>query len=66
MSKYSLAVMERVRYSLGLEEDDESRDAEIEAMSSEELFVRCLEWEGIIGYSETIKSMIRDIYKVKL
>ena len=66
MPKYSPEVMGRVRQVLGLEEDDESRDAEIEAMSPNEVFRRCLEWEGLIGWTEDICGMVEDIYKVKL
>jgi len=59
-------IMEKVRQHLDLEPYDTSRDSEINDMSRNEIFRRCLEWEGIIGYDSTIKYWIKDIYGVTL
>jgi len=66
MSKYSPDVMESVRQRLGLDEDDESRDKDIEAMTCLQLLDHCLCWEGIIGYTSLISGLVEDIYGVKL
>lgn len=63
---YPEYIMKLVRQKMGLEEWDDSRDDEIANMSHGEVFQRCLEWEGIIGYYYTIKSWIENIYGVKL
>jgi len=66
IQRYSPAIMERVRQNLGLKAEDESRDTEIIEMSPGELFNHCLIWEGIIGYTYTIRSMVEEIYRIKL
>lgn len=66
MNKYSEWIMEDVRQNLGLEADDVSRDNDINEMSKDEIFERILEWDGLIGYLETIKGWITEIYNVKL
>ena len=58
--------MKNVRQNLDLDEDDTSRDEEIMEMPKEEILERCLEWEGICGYSEMIKGFIVEIYNVFL
>lgn len=65
-SKYPNYIMKKVRQQLGLEEDDTSRDAEINSMSHNVVFAHCLIDEGIIGYEYMISSMIHDIYGVTL
>ena len=64
--KYPDYIMAKVRQHLGLEEDDTSRDAEINRMSPNSLFDHCLEWEGIIGYGGSLRQWINDIYGVSL
>lgn len=64
--KYPDHIMEKVRQRLGLEPHDTSRDADINNMSQDEVFQHCLYWEGIIGYENTIKGWIKDIYGVEL
>lgn len=63
---YPNYIMEKVRQHLGLEAYDTSRDADINNMSHDEVFQHCLYWEGIIGYENTIKGWIKDIYGVEL
>ncbi len=62
--RYSNFIMERVRQRLGLEPGDTSRDADINNMTRDSVFVHVLEWEGIIGYAGTIRGWIKDIYGV--
>lgn len=66
MAEYSENVMQRIRQSLGCTIDDTSRDEEIKSMSRDELFDKCMQWEGIIGYNYLIKLFVEDIYKVRL
>ena len=63
---YPEYIMRKLRQRLGLEEDDTSRDTEINMYSPNEAFEEILIWEGFIGWSEIIKSWIEDIYKVDL
>lgn len=59
-------IMNKVRQSLGLEPGDMTRDGEINNMSHHEVFKRCLEWEGIIGYDYTLRGWVNDIYGIML
>lgn len=58
--------MECVRQRWGLERFDDSRDEEINLLSSDEVFDHVCNWNGLLGYATTIKSWIEDIYKVNL
>lgn len=66
MNIYPEYVMKNVRQNLGLEPDDTSMDSEINDMSKREVFARCLEWEGIIGYEYKILSLVSEIFGVDL
>jgi hypothetical protein len=67
MENYSHSVMSRVRQQIGLEdEDDTSRDGEIQQMSKSEVFEKCLLWEGILGYDSLILNWVKDIWGVEL
>lgn len=63
---YSDDIMQLVRQQIGLESYDTSRDREINDMSRDTVFEKCLVWEGIIGYEHKIKRWISDIYDVNL
>lgn len=64
--KYSEEIMRKVRYNLGLEDDeDTSKDTTIEEMSGEEVFDRVLKYEGIIGYSNKILDWVQEIFGVE-
>lgn len=63
---YAEWIYKAVRQNLGLELDDTSQDDEINAMSKQEIFERYLTWQGIIGYSNRIISLIETIYNVEL
>lgn len=64
--RYPENIMKRCRQRLGLDEDDTSRDDEINLLSPKEAFEECLIWEGIIGYGDTILGWVEDIFEVKL
>lgn len=64
--KYPENIMRMVRGNHDLELDDTSRDGEIEVMSKQEVFDRVCNWDGLIGYSTTIKSWINQIYGINL
>lgn len=59
-------IMATIRQYLGLDRLDRSKDEEINAYTPEEAFDIVVNYEGFIGYTETIKGWIRDIYKVEL
>ena len=63
---YPEYVMKNIRQNLGLEPNDTSMDSEINNMSKREVFSRCLEWEGIIGYEYKILSLVSEIFGVDL
>lgn len=60
--QYSNYLMRSVRQSMGLDEDDTSRDDAIMEMDSYELLDRFLEWEGIIGYTQKIVNILKEIF----
>jgi hypothetical protein len=63
---YPENILRIVRQNLNLEPTDASKDDEINAMSQSEIFNCVCEWEGIIGYSRTIRGWIKDIYGINL
>ena len=65
-NKYSEDVMECVRQRWGLEKYDDSKDEEINQLSPDEVLEHVCNWNGLLGYSYTIKSWIKDIYKLDL
>lgn len=65
-NKYLEHIMEILRQRLGLDEDDTSRDEEINIYTPSEAFEEVLTWEGFLGYAYTIKSWIKDIYGIDL
>lgn len=64
--RYSEDVMEYIRQRLGLKKYDNSRNKEINQLSLGEALEHVCNWNGLIGYASTIKSWIKDIYKVDL
>lgn len=58
--------MKKVRQHFGLEKDDNSLDESIMELTPEEVFSEVCEWEGLINYSHTLLSWIRDIFGVNL
>lgn len=63
---YPEHIMETLRKRIGLEDDDKSRDEELQMLTPQEALSECLEWEGIHGYTSWILNVIRDTFKVKL
>jgi hypothetical protein len=63
---YSDNVMQAIRQNLELDPEDNSRDSEIFKMPRLEVLEKCLNWEGIVGYSGQIISYIEDIYGITL
>lgn len=67
MNKYPDYIMRALRQNyFGLDENDTSRDAEIEAMEPSEVFASWLNCEGIFGYSGSILGAIESIYNCSL
>lgn len=62
MNKYPEYIMCYVRQSLGLQADDASEDDAINAMSGTEIFSRVCDWNGLLGYGDTIRVWIKDIF----
>ena len=65
-NKYPEDIMQYVRQRLGADQYDDSKDAEINGMSANEVFNHVCEWNGLIGYADTIKRWVEDIYKINL
>ena len=64
--KYPENIMRMVRESLDLEPDDTRRDGEIDLMTNREIFEAICNYEGLIGYADTIIGWINQIYGVDL
>lgn len=60
--KYPEYIMKMLRQRLGLDEDDTSRDTELNTYSPSEAFEEVCNWEGLINYASTIKHWIEGIY----
>lgn len=60
------SVMKNMRERLGYDEDDESVDEEILAMSPKEFLDEWLNWNGFIGYVDFIIEAICMAYGVSL
>ena len=59
---YPEYIMRMLRQRLGLEPNDTSRDEELSLMTPSDAFEEVLEWNGLIGFSSTIKAWIEDTY----
>ena len=59
-----MTVMEALRQRKWLEEDDESKDEEILSMSGFSFVDEWLNWQGIIGWTADILSVIRMAYGI--
>jgi len=66
MKEYPEYILRTLRQREGLEETDTSMDDKFNNYSPNKVFKEILEWEGIIGWDNIIKSWIRDIYGVDL
>lgn len=64
-NKYPEYIMMCVRQILGIDAYDDSRDAEINKMSANEVFEHVCNWNGLLGYADTIKSWVTGVYKVE-
>lgn len=65
-NKYPEHIMQQVRQNLDLEEDDTNEDQYINSMGKEEIFERVCTWNGLLGYADTIKNWIEDIYEIEI
>lgn len=65
-NKYPDYIMKDVRQRLGLEEDDTSRDNEINTMGKYRVLCMVCNWNGLIDYGSTIADWIDDIYGFNL
>lgn len=64
--EYPLNILKSVRQSLGYEEDDDTHDSEIYAMSKDDVLDAVCNWEGLINYGWCIRSWIEGIYGISL
>ena len=64
--KYPENIMRMVRESFDLEPDDTNCDGEIDLMTNREIFEAICNYEGLIGYADTIIGWINQIYGVDL
>lgn len=65
-NKYPENIMKRCREAMGLEEDDTSRDVVINTYSPAEAFNACCNWEGLIGWGDTLLSFVEDCFGIEL
>lgn len=63
---YPEYIMRKLREWEGLNEDNTTHDELLQEMSPESALAKVLEYEGIIGYHDSILQWIEDIYKIKL
>lgn len=61
-NKYSEYILKMLRQRRNLEEDDTSKDEELNKMSPSTAFAEVCSWEGLNSYDHTIKGWIKDIY----
>lgn len=54
-----------IRQHAGVKANDTSKDKELSQESSAKLFERWCEWEGLIGYADTIRDTLRSIRSAK-
>jgi len=67
MDKYNDDVMKAVRQSLGLEENDTSRDNDIMQMDKKAVFEHYCLWNGLLGsYYLYFLEAIQNIFDVEL
>ncbi len=64
--KYTIYIMDCVRQNLGLEAGDTSQDARIENMPRDEVLDMVSTWNNLIGYGNSIRKWVKDIYGVSL
>ena len=62
MNKYPEYIMCYVRQYLGLNPNDTSEDDAINAMAESEIFSRVCDWNGLLGYGDTIRVWIKDVF----
>lgn len=65
-NNYPEYIMKKLRQRLNLEPNDTSRDEELNALSSREVFEECCNWEGLIGYSVPLLNWIQDCFHFKI
>jgi len=65
-TRYPENIMSTVRLYHGLDKLDTSKDEQINEYQPNEVFDIVLKYEGIEGYSYTIKNWIKDIYGIDL
>lgn len=63
---YPEEIMKILRQRRNLDENDKSHDEDILKQSPQKVFDSCLQWEGIIGYTNQIYKWIKDIWGVDL
>lgn len=64
--KYPREIIEDVKSYKETNDGSIFDDADVEALSRDEVFKCVVEWDGLIGYLSKIKSWIRDIYGIDL
>lgn len=58
--------MEAIRKRLDLEKDDTSRDEYIMSLDKRTVFREYCEWNGLLGWSDSILSAIEYIFDIRL
>lgn len=58
-------IINDIREALGVDRDDTSLDEEIMAMSPEEQFNLWCQWNGLLGWSYKLKTVVLELFKGK-
>lgn len=65
-NRYPENIMRRLRERLGLEPDDISEDEKLNTYSPREAFNACCNWEGLIGWGDTLLGFVEDCFGIEL
>ena len=65
-NKYPEHILQKLRQRKSLEENDKSLDEKFNNYTPSQAFREVLCWEGLIGWDETIKHWIEDIYGIDI
>jgi hypothetical protein len=63
---YPEFILRTLRETEDLDINDSSRDNEFNSMSPGDVFDKCLEWEGIVGYGMWMRSLVKGAFGVDL
>lgn len=66
MRQYSEEILRYLRQREGLELDDKSMDEELNNMPPSRALDEVCTWSGLLGYGDTVKAWVEEIYGINL